>query len=85
MTARTPTPQGISRLLAGRGFPHAEGRGSDGFSASRILQGDGIVRVRHWFPSAGGRPPSTESGLRSTPRPSLRPGTRPRLTATGAS
>ena len=54
MTDRTPTPQSISRLLAKAGFTRVEGRYTGGFSTAQIRQGEGAVRVRHWFLSMRG-------------------------------
>jgi hypothetical protein len=53
-TTRTPTPQGISRLLADAGFARVGDRDTEGFSAGKIYQGAGDVRVRHWFAAGGG-------------------------------
>lgn len=54
MTPKTPTPQGISALLKRARFPRAAGRGTHGFSAGKIYQGSGVVRVRYWFAAGGG-------------------------------
>jgi hypothetical protein len=54
MTTKTPTASGISLLLAAAGFARVGGRDTEGFSAGKVYQGEGIVRVRHWFAAGGG-------------------------------
>lgn len=53
MATKTPTPQSISALLKRAGFTRASQRGTSGFAAGKVYQGDGIVRVRHYFWSMG--------------------------------
>lgn len=55
MAPRSPTPQGISRLLADAKFRRATtGRsGSSGFVVTKDRSSDRAVRVRHHFWSMG--------------------------------
>jgi hypothetical protein len=52
MPNKTPTPQGISRLLAAAGFERGvskpESQAADGYAAIPNRPGDGIVLVSWW-------------------------------------
>jgi hypothetical protein len=58
MTVKTPTPQAVSALLKRSGFKRS-GLRSDGindtggYAVGKVYQGEGIVRVRHYFLSMG--------------------------------
>src|ERR1035441_4166674 len=43
------------REQADAGFARVGDRDTEGFSAGKIYQGAGDVRVRHWFAAGGGR------------------------------